>query len=61
MIPDFLDVKTRRFMYSDVSTTRSAVVVRDVLILEDERLHSFETSETLYPTSRRDIPLAQNP
>jgi hypothetical protein len=37
MIPDFLDVKIRRFMYSDVSKTRSAVVVRDVFNLEDER------------------------
>lgn len=37
MIPDFLDVKIRRFMYPGVWKTRSAVVVRDVLILEDER------------------------
>jgi len=27
----------RRFMYPGVSKTRSAIVVRDVLILEDER------------------------
>ena len=36
MIPDLLDVKIRRFMYPGVSKTRSAVVVREVLILEDE-------------------------
>jgi len=61
MIQDFLDVKIRRLMYPGVSKTRSAAVVRDALILEDERVAFVRTSETLYPTSRRDIPAVQNP
>jgi len=59
MIQDFLDVKIRRLMYPGVSITRSAVVVTYILIIEDERAAFVRTSKTLYPASRRDIPLAQ--
>jgi hypothetical protein len=61
MILDFLDVKIRWFMYPGVSKTRSAVVVRDVLILQDEKSAFDRNVRNVVPNVAADIPLAQNP